>query len=501
MRFCTRGRRDESNQQPAREFDVRPAFLKAGAKVDRYELIRPLGAGGAGTVYEAMDPAIGRRIAVKVCHLPGDAEKRRVLQARFLREARAAGRVRHPSAVNVFDFGTEDDRAFLVMELVEGETLAQRLKRGGPIGVTAALDLLLPVFSAVAALHANGVLHRDIKPANILLEGKDAPRAKLADFGLSRFIEEDSSITESGVMLGTPDYMAPEIVRRAGAVSERSDQYALAIVFYECLTGTRPFRGAELYELLHEVICGTLLRPSVLVPSLPEELDSAIVRAMSRDPEQRFGSVDDFARALASPGMAAGGAHARMAHAPRTDGGTDRPVLRVSDGIAVVEHGDAFIVLWKEPARVERMRWMLDAAERFALGRSDGFVALVVVLPTSSSPDALTLADCIGRLLELHRVVRRQATVALGGKVWQAVVRSVHRVMGFTMLPRSGSLTLSGTLEEGVALLLEKASHVTPSFEEIVEDLRFLHEALGVAQPGVEVGVAPAASTLDARTR
>jgi hypothetical protein len=440
---------------------------------------------------------------------------------RFVREARAAGEVQHPSVVRVFGYGVEEDRsgsgqgdlAFLAMELVEGETLADLLSREGPLGVRRAIEILLPVFAAVAEIHACGVVHRDIKPANVLLEaasldgGQTPPRARLADFGLSRFVEEFSSVTESGVTLGTPQYMAPEVTRYAYEANELSDQYALGVVLYECVTGIKPFRGDTPYELMHAIVTGALAPPSEIAADLPPGFDSVVLRAMSRQPDERFDSVQDFADALLAftggrkrnPGEGAGD---RDAAGECTDERLDSPVdppvdptvdrpsgqrriaspveILVNDGVGVALHGDTFVAVWQAPARMDLIVWQFDIAERFAATFPGGIVALIVLLPSSAPPDAATSLECVRRLKRVGPLTRRQANVAVGGGVWHSVVRSVVSAIGRHMLVRSSRLTFSATLDDGIQKLREKASADTPSAEVIEDDVRRLYHALGV---------------------
>jgi serine/threonine protein kinase len=274
------------------------ARLHAGTIVNRYEILRCIGQGAMGVVYEAVHRSLGRRVALKVLHThPADTADSRYAAERFVREGRAAAQVRHPHVVDVYDFGVHDGLPFLVMELVEGESLAELLRRATKLPVERAVETLLPVLSAVAELHAAGIVHRDIKPANILLaRGGDCP--KLADFGVSRFDDGSPSITRSGTVIGTPEYMPPELLRANGPATERSDQYALGVTLYECVTGERPFRGATDYELMHAVVSAAVLLPSRHEPSVPSAFDEVVLRAMHRDAERRFGSVDELAESL-----------------------------------------------------------------------------------------------------------------------------------------------------------------------------------------------------------
>jgi serine/threonine protein kinase len=276
-----------------------PMGLHAGVTLGRYQLVRLVGEGASGSVFEANDAVLSRRVAVKVLRIPslgGEFAER--AQSRFLREGRIASRVRHAHVVAVHDFGVHEGVPFLVMEFVEGESLAQLLWREGPLPLARAVGILLPILSAVAELHASRVVHRDIKPGNVLLPRGDEARPKLADFGVSRFIEESGELTRSGTLIGTVEYMAPELARDGRAAAERSDQYALGVVLYESATGHKPFSGSTDYAVIYAAVSKEVLAPSHHEPSLPRAFDDIVLRAMHRDPEQRYGSVDELAQAL-----------------------------------------------------------------------------------------------------------------------------------------------------------------------------------------------------------
>ncbi len=276
-----------------------PIRLQAGVTVGRYQLVRLLGAGAGGSVFEANDAILSRRVAVKVLRMPvlGGVSAEQA-QARFLREGRIASRIRHPHAVAVHDFGVYEGVPFLVMEFIDGETLAQLLWREGALPLAQTVDILLPILSAVAELHASRVVHRDIKPANILLPRGDEMRPKLADFGVSRLLEESMPLTRSGAIVGTLEYVAPELTREGQVAADKSDQYAIGVVLYECATGRKPFRGSTDYEVMHAAVTAELPPPSLHEPSLSGVFDDIVLRAMNRDPERRFGSVDQLAEAL-----------------------------------------------------------------------------------------------------------------------------------------------------------------------------------------------------------
>lgn len=275
-------------------------ILSAGEVFGRYCIVRRLGRGGMGEVYEATHATLGKRVALKVLR-PEVAHDARVL-ARFQREGAAIARVAHPNVVDIFDVGVERDVAFLVMEFLEGEDLGVLLRREGALEVSRTVDILLPVLAAVAAAHAEGVIHRDLKPANVFLAttrlGVVTP--KVLDFGVSKILDGPSvqNITGPSTLLGTPYYLPPELARGARNADARSDQYALGVILYQCLTDCRPFAGATLYDTLHAIVHGVYEPVEKLRPELPREITEAVTRALSREPEARFESVLEFGSAL-----------------------------------------------------------------------------------------------------------------------------------------------------------------------------------------------------------
>jgi eukaryotic-like serine/threonine-protein kinase len=259
---------------------------------DRYELAEPLGVGGMARVVVAHDRLLNRRVAVKLIRdeLVGDEASRR----RLLREARAAAALHHPNTVAVFDVG-QDEQPFIVMELVEGETLADRLARQGPLGVDETLGIAVAVLDGLAAAHDRGLVHRDVKPSNILL-----PRAggvKLADFGIAKELSGATDVTATGRVLGTPRYLSPE--QAAGAAAgPASDLYALGAVLYECLAGRAPFEAESplAVALAHQQQPAPPLADRV--PGLPPALGAVIERALAKRPEDRHADARTMRAAL-----------------------------------------------------------------------------------------------------------------------------------------------------------------------------------------------------------
>ena len=274
-----------------------PMSSMAGRSLGAYQLIRCVGTGGMGAVYEARHAQLGRRVAVKILHpRAGDAEG----VSRFLREARAAAQIRHPNVVTVFDVGQEDDVSYLVMDFFEGPNLAQYLSEQAPLGVERIVDIFVPIASAIASAHEAGVVHRDLKPSNILLTStqSEALLPVVLDFGISRVLTDQERATHSDAFLGTAAYLSPEQARNAKHASPASDQYAIGVMLYECATRQQPFSGKGAYEILHAIVTATPPHPCELNPAIPVEFADLIQRAMHRDPAKRYPSVKALGSAL-----------------------------------------------------------------------------------------------------------------------------------------------------------------------------------------------------------
>lgn len=270
-----------------------------GTQLGRYRLESVLGEGGMGVVYAARHQDLGRPAAVKV--LNERHERSKDVQVRFLREGQAASRIRHPNVVDVYDVGTDAGRAYLVMELLEGEDLRRFIVREGSLSVERTADLLVPVVSAVAAAHELGIVHRDLKPDNIFLSKERGVLVpKVLDFGISKIAAEqnEASLTGTDALLGSPYYMSPEQAKQAKNIDARSDQYSLGVILYECVTGRRPLEGTSLYQLIQRIVHGDFAPPRQLQPSLPSAFEQLILTAMARDPARRFPSTRALGRAL-----------------------------------------------------------------------------------------------------------------------------------------------------------------------------------------------------------
>jgi serine/threonine-protein kinase len=265
----------------------------------RYTITRKVGQGGMGAVYEATHTLIGKRVAVKV--LLDKYAKRDALVARLEKEARLASSIGHEHIVDITDFGiTEDGRNFVVMEFLEGESLAECLQREVRLPERRVLQIGQQSASALAAAHAKGVVHRDIKPENIfLLQRKEKDFVKVVDFGISKSMRaagEDEAVqprlTQTGMVLGTPLYMSPEQARGDDDLDARVDVYALGVIMYEASTGRVPFQGNNYLSVISQVLSSPPIPPRQIVPALTEEFDALVMRAMTKDREDRYASCE-----------------------------------------------------------------------------------------------------------------------------------------------------------------------------------------------------------------
>jgi len=266
-------------------------------QIGRYRIERLLGAGSMGNVYLAHDADLDRPVAVKTLRdLALDADMRDVFLSRFQNEARAAARLQHPNIVQIFDVGDDPNVGpYLVFEYVHGHTLKQELKKEGPLSRDDLLDLAQHVGDALATAHLAGVIHRDLKPENLLIT--DNGQVKLADFGIARVPNAD--LTKEGQFLGTPCYAAPETLR-SGEYSEQSDLFSFGAVIYEAASGERAFPGTEAMAVAHQVMNRDPVPPSEANrgAAIPTAVDAAILRALRKNPPDRYASARTFVSAL-----------------------------------------------------------------------------------------------------------------------------------------------------------------------------------------------------------
>src|SRR5262245_46469701 len=268
------------------EADVSAARPAGGdlPRIPGYEVEALLGRGGMGVVYKARHRRLNRFGALKMLLAGAYAGPNE--RARFQREAEAVAGLRHPNIVQVYDVGDHEGWPYFTMELLEGGSLAQALA-GTPQPAQKAAALLATLAEAVQVAHKGGIVHRDLKPANILFSGDGTP--KIADFGLARHFDEDPTLTQSGVRVGTPSYMAPEqVTGKAGKIGPATDVYALGALLYEMLTGRPPFRGETPTQTELQVVNQEPVPPSRLNPKVPRDLETICLKCLHKDPQRRY---------------------------------------------------------------------------------------------------------------------------------------------------------------------------------------------------------------------
>lgn len=271
-----------------------PTALPGSSRFGGYQIIRPLGKGGMGAVYEAQENASGRRMAIKVLAHSLDSEQAR---ARFFREGRLAASINHPNSVYVFGTEEIDGMPVISMELVSGGTLQELVKRNSPLPVAQAVDAIVQVIAGLEAAAAGGVLHRDVKPSNCFIDSDGT--VKVGDFGLSisTLARREITLTTNGTMLGTPAYAAPEQLR-GDEIDCRSDIYSVGVTLYYLLTARIPFSGDNIVRLLATVLEQPAESPRKLRKDIPEELAQVVLRCLAKQPSQRFRTYNELRLAL-----------------------------------------------------------------------------------------------------------------------------------------------------------------------------------------------------------
>jgi serine/threonine-protein kinase len=264
--------------------------------IGRYRIIGELGRGAMGVVYRAQDPAIGRFVAIKTIRLAdlSDQAERTRLQERLFREAQSAGVLSHPGIVVVYDVGTDGEITYIAMEFVNGTTLEKMLAAPEPPSQQTVLNVLRQTAAALDYAHKKGIVHRDIKPANIMIDGDGT--VKIADFGIAK-IAASQQLTQTGLVMGTPNYMSPEQVQ-GRPVDGKADQFSLAVVSYEMLTGEKPFTGEQLTTVLYKIVSEDPPPVERLNPTLGFAVTMVLTRALAKDAAKRYGTCTEFVDAL-----------------------------------------------------------------------------------------------------------------------------------------------------------------------------------------------------------
>lgn len=282
-----------------------------GTRAGEYQLVEEVGRGAFGTVYRAVHPVIGKEVAIKV--LDESSLDDASLERRFVTEARAVNRIKHPNIVDIFGFGElANGQKFYVMELLTGETLAALRKRAGALPPPVVMEVLEPLADALEAAHAVGILHRDLKPANVFLHR--APdglvSVKLLDFGVAKVLSgQDAAQTKTGAAIGTPAYMAPEQFA-GGSVTAAADVYSLGVIAYELLTGRRPFRPSEMRSRFGQGPCAAPDSACGINPQLPQTIDPLLTRMLAQQPAKRPQSAREAITLLGQVLLSSGTEHA-----------------------------------------------------------------------------------------------------------------------------------------------------------------------------------------------
>ena len=263
-------------------------------QIGRYQITGELGRGAMGIVYRALDPSIGRTVAIKTIRLTEltDPNERARLRDRLFREARSAGVLSHPNIITIYDVAEQDGLTYIAMEYVDGPTLDRFVVRES-VDREMVLSIIKETAAAIDYASSKGVIHRDIKPANIMLS--ESRTVKIADFGVARL--QSQQMTQAGVLLGTPNYMSPEQIQ-GGEIDGRSDQFSLGVIAYELLTGERPFAAESMPTVIFKIVHEPPVAPRRLNPSLAWPVDTVVQRVLAKNPEERYPTCTEFATAL-----------------------------------------------------------------------------------------------------------------------------------------------------------------------------------------------------------
>jgi serine/threonine-protein kinase len=260
-------------------------------KIGKYKIVSKIGQGATSHVYKGKDESLGRFVAVKT--IAAEVSKDETLRKRFRREAESAALLNHPNIITVYDFGEEQDKLYIAMELLEGVDLKQALAEGRLATLDQKLDVMYQICEGLAFAHSHGIFHRDLKPANLHVLGNG--KLKIMDFGLARL--SGSDMTRTGLVMGTPHYMSPEQVR-GEHVDARSDVFAMGCVFYEILTGKKPFDAESLHSVLYKVMQAEPPSPAEAVPGLPNVIVQIVEKALAKKPTERFQDASEFRAVL-----------------------------------------------------------------------------------------------------------------------------------------------------------------------------------------------------------
>lgn len=358
----------------------------------RYEILSELGRGAMGVVYKAEDRVIGRTVALKTIAVGRDAPDHDDIIERLKSEAKAAGSLDHPNIITIYDVGNDGDRVYLSMQFVEGSTLAAMLD-GANLrpGQLTLLSYAEQICNAVAFAHERGVVHRDLKPSNLMLTPQG--QIKVLDFGIAK--KGDASLTHTGMVVGTPSYMAPEQAT-GKPVDQRSDIFALGAVLYELFTGRKAFHADSVTAVLYKVVHEEPDLPAAIDPTIPPGIEAAIRKALAKDPGMRFQSCGELRDALRHEAVLLRTASARILAKPLLESGNHKRITG-SKGksrralamllAACIILASAAVVVWPRRARMPRLMRLVGYVQHFGKHQSSGG-APVTSTPTTGSVEA-----------------------------------------------------------------------------------------------------------------
>lgn len=350
-------------------------------KLGRYDIVRVLGKGAMGLVYEARDPNLNRRVAIKTIKVENLSEEAAAeYEARFKTEAHSAARLQHPNIVSVYDSDRDGDMAFLVMEFIQGEDLKHHLDGGKRYSLEQSLTMMRELLSALDYAHRQSIVHRDVKPANLLIEADG--RVKLTDFGVARIQDSGEATRTQGSMVGTLKYMSPEQVQ-GQPIDARADLFAVGIVLYQLLTGKRPFDGDTDFAIIQQIVNHSPAAPSSFNNLLPPAIDAVLARALTKKRDQRFATAQEFAQALqeasgqaadptivppvSQPGRRAGNATDTGLQRSRAGGSTVKMSSSGTDSGSTVTQ-ELELVYWKDIKDSEDIEDLSGFLDRFPSG-------------------------------------------------------------------------------------------------------------------------------------
>ena len=312
----------------------------------RYQILGELGRGGCGIVYRALDPGIGRTVAIKTILADANSPAGVALRERFRREARSAGNLSHPNIVTIHEFNDSGEIMFIAMELIQGQSLADRIAESSPLPLNLVLAVIGSAADALDYAHANGIVHRDVKPANFMLTASG--QVKVTDFGIAKMLDDDIGLTNTGMVMGTVQYMSPEQIA-AKPASARSDQFSLGVIAYEMLTGRKPFHGNSWASVMNQIMSGEPPAVKQHRQDLGEEVTIVLRKVLAKDPETRYSSCREFADELAhavtgatmqrTAPVPSGEALTRPLSPPRRDGLPETQVMASMTGVPTPSDG------------------------------------------------------------------------------------------------------------------------------------------------------------------